>query len=113
MVAYQMLTLTEAVSMLDGGAKFGDVYPYLEDSQSDGERLRMYFVYGRLPEPRMCADPENTPLPQGWLKTPPKEQMHLSSIPTGDMCRHCGGLTTRTGTCVTCQSCGDSSGGCG
>lgn len=30
---------------------------------------------------------------------------------SGDMCK-CGGLMVRTGTCMTCQTCGSSSGGC-
>jgi hypothetical protein len=32
---------------------------------------------------------------------------------TGDPCDHCGLFTmVRTGTCLTCQSCGSTSGGC-
>lgn len=31
---------------------------------------------------------------------------------SGDACHECGGLTTRTGTCYTCTSCG-AQGGCG
>lgn len=34
------------------------------------------------------------------------------SVPSGDACFVCGGLTVRTGTCTTCTSCG-TSGGCG
>jgi hypothetical protein len=33
--------------------------------------------------------------------------------PTGDSCQECGSFAmVRTGTCMTCQSCGSSSGGC-
>ena len=28
------------------------------------------------------------------------------------MCKKCGGMMVRTGTCLTCMECGDSSGGC-
>lgn len=31
---------------------------------------------------------------------------------TGDTCRNCGGLMIRTGTCMTCTQCGDTT-GCG
>lgn len=34
------------------------------------------------------------------------------SVQTGEMCTECGGFMVRTGTCMTCQSCGSSSGGC-
>lgn len=33
-------------------------------------------------------------------------------LPTGEICRTCGGLMVRTGTCHTCTQCGDST-GCG
>lgn len=35
------------------------------------------------------------------------------AITTGEVCHVCGGLMVRTGSCLTCQSCGSSSGGCG
>lgn len=35
------------------------------------------------------------------------------SAPTGDACPRCGGLLVRTGTCMTCSACGESTGGCG
>lgn len=31
----------------------------------------------------------------------------------GELCTKCGGFLVRTGSCLTCQSCGSSSGGCG
>lgn len=34
-------------------------------------------------------------------------------VPTGDVCRDCGSPEmVRTGTCLTCQACGSTSGGC-
>lgn len=39
----------------------------------------------------------------------PKPVPEVSS----DLCPRCGGFMVRTGTCLTCQSCGESSGGCG
>lgn len=64
--------------------------------------------------------------PGGTIRCLPSELagvMELSSPPpapakrteaTGELCRKdgCGGMMVRTGTCLTCQSCGDSSGGC-
>jgi ribonucleoside-diphosphate reductase alpha chain len=38
-----------------------------------------------------------------------KENNNLAGPP----CKHCGGMTTRTGSCYTCLECGESSGGCG
>ncbi|OGG38403.1 ribonucleoside-diphosphate reductase, adenosylcobalamin-dependent [Candidatus Jorgensenbacteria bacterium RIFCSPLOWO2_02_FULL_45_12] len=34
------------------------------------------------------------------------------SIFAGTVCKKCGGMMVRTGTCMTCQQCGDTSGGC-
>ena len=35
------------------------------------------------------------------------------SVPTGQICSTCGGQMRQTGTCLTCEACGDSFGGCG
>jgi ribonucleoside-diphosphate reductase alpha chain len=35
-----------------------------------------------------------------------------SSVVADVVCRKCGGMMVRTGTCLTCLQCGDSSGGC-
>jgi ribonucleoside-diphosphate reductase alpha chain len=35
-----------------------------------------------------------------------------NSVPGETVCRKCGGMMVRTGTCMTCLQCGDSSGGC-
>jgi len=37
---------------------------------------------------------------------------HPMGAATGELCPFCGGLQVRTGTCLTCQGCGASS-GCG
>lgn len=41
---------------------------------------------------------------------PPAPPAAVSS--SGQFCPKCGGVMVRTGTCLTCQSCGDTSGGC-
>ncbi len=35
-----------------------------------------------------------------------------NSVPGDTVCRSCGGMMVRTGTCMTCLQCGSSSGGC-
>ena len=49
------------------------------------------------------------------LLDPPKIEKKVenrSPMPSGDLCPSCGGLVVRTGTCMTCQSCGFNT-GCG
>lgn len=83
------LTLDEAKKALHGGAKFGPVHSQLADPQ-DSEALKAFFVYGgKQVAPQQC----------GY---------------TGDVCVTCGGARmVRTGTCLQCKDCGDTSGGCG
>lgn len=37
---------------------------------------------------------------------------YRGEVATGDLCHVCGGLMVQTGTCKTCNSCGNNSGGC-
>jgi hypothetical protein len=64
----------------------------------------------------------------GWLECPPAQERHLTlseqrvmhralrrstKALTGDICADCGSPNmVRTGTCMTCQDCGSTSGGC-
>lgn len=70
----------------------------------------------------------------GWLECPPEARRVLPKVDpaiiasmadsratavrpaprySGDVCHTCGSPNmVRTGTCLTCQDCGDSSGGC-
>lgn len=41
-----------------------------------------------------------------------KESSKKVSVSAGTVCRNCGGMMVRTGTCMTCNQCGNSSGGC-
>lgn len=41
-----------------------------------------------------------------------REEGALKRHSSGDLCSACGGMTIRTGTCLTCVECGTSSGGC-
>lgn len=43
--------------------------------------------------------------------TPVNRPAQQMPSPTGEFCE-CGGVMTRSGTCLTCQDCGSSSGGC-
>lgn len=40
------------------------------------------------------------------------DKKKMTQIATDTMCKKCGGMMVRTGTCLTCLQCGDSSGGC-
>jgi hypothetical protein len=53
----------------------------------------------------------------GWLPCPPlpvrKGGFERRVAFSGDLCQDCGSAAmVRTGTCMTCQNCGSSSGGC-
>lgn len=56
-----------------------------------------------------------------WVSSEKKEKVVVSSVKEGNgdksvatsnVCRKCGGMMIRTGTCETCIQCGESSGGC-
>jgi hypothetical protein len=48
--------------------------------------------------------------PKAVIPPPPPKAPATSA--SGQFCPKCGGEMVRTGTCLTCQSCGDTSGGC-
>ncbi|KKT90925.1 MAG: Ribonucleotide reductase of class II (Coenzyme B12-dependent) [Candidatus Jorgensenbacteria bacterium GW2011_GWA2_45_13] len=48
----------------------------------------------------------------GQTVSAPVSNKTKSSISAGTVCRKCGGIMVRTGTCMTCLQCGESSGGC-
>ncbi|MEK7465244.1 MAG: vitamin B12-dependent ribonucleotide reductase [Patescibacteria group bacterium] len=61
---------------------------------------------------------KNVPMPVAVTTTKegndpqePKKKMS-AHIDVDTVCRKCGGMMVRTGTCMTCLQCGDSSGGC-
>jgi len=98
--------------------------------------LRWYGGYAadcecRLPDGNWlpCPDHARRPLPKLTLAqlqecermateqaskvVPLKAPAPQSASYSGDMCQTCGSPNmVRTGTCLTCQSCGDTSGGC-
>ena len=47
----------------------------------------------------------------GQTVSAPVSNKTKSSISAGTVCRKCGGIMVRTGTCMTCLQCGESSGG--
>ena len=86
------VTIHEARERIRAGAEYGSVYELLPEHERGA--LAEWFV--REPGmPNLAA--RRAALP----------------VPTGEMCLRCGGLMARTGTCMTCQGCGESSGGCG
>lgn len=44
--------------------------------------------------------------------SPKSEGGEKKKVAAGTVCKKCGGMMVRTGTCSTCLQCGDSSGGC-
>lgn len=93
------MTLDDAKTHLLAGGWFGQVYDQVPDGQR-AELAAWYTACNAVPAlgARMRV-PAGVPVPGPEL--------------TGDGCKRCGGLMVRTGTCMTCQGCGDSSGGCG
>jgi hypothetical protein len=85
------MTLQEAKARVLAGQYIGTVYPKLAGDK-DKDELRAWFVIdSRLPAIDRRTKTETT----------------------GNACRKCGGANLiRTGTCVTCQDCGDNE-GCG
>ncbi len=84
------MSLAEAHEMLLKGVEFGVVH--------------------------QCVSAEDQPALKAWYVKHPKLPNLIArkaSTGEGNLCGKCGGLMVRTGTCETCQSCGESSGGCG
>jgi hypothetical protein len=89
----EITPLAESKFAILQGAEFGDVVETID--LADLPALREWFV----------CDPS---VPNLAARAGSR-----ATVPTGEPCRRCGGLMVRTGTCLTCQSCGESSGGCG
>lgn len=89
------MTVEEAKDKIERlGTPFGEVFEKLEGGEEVQEALKEWFVRNdRLPN--RAARSAQTPT---WI---------------GEMCSKCGGMMVQTGSCKTCQSCGQSSGGCG
>jgi hypothetical protein len=93
------VTLDQARFMVLGGAKFGDVYPLLVPD--DRRPFKDWFVN----EP---AVPARAPSPTDMIIA--ARDMGY----TGDACPNCQSMKmTRAGSCMRCQDCGNSDGGCG
>lgn len=93
------MTLTEARDAVRRGAFYADVFVRIDEPDRD-ELARWY-----------TGDPG---VPNLAARQPVVARPRLAeAVGTGDGCPRCGGLMVRTGTCLTCQMCGTSSGGCG
>lgn len=64
---------------------------------------------GSHKKPAHAADMGKYTISMPSIRTTEQNQEFKAS---GDLCSRCGGMCVRTGTCITCQSCGDNS-GCG
>jgi hypothetical protein len=109
------VTLDEAKFAIRAGALFGECSPRIADS---GERWQLADWFVREPGlPNLAARQQQAapaPAPTRHVAEG-GGAIHSAPLPesTGEVCKKCGGLMVRTGTCYTCQSCGESSGGCG
>lgn len=83
------MTIDEAKEMLVKGVEFGVVFMCVDPT--DRNRLKEWYVL-RPGLPNLAA--------------------RRASTNSANVCGKCGGILVRTGTCETCQMCGDS-GGCG
>ena len=86
------MELDDAKIFVRKGVLYGDVYSLVP--MEDRALLARWFVYEEPEVPNLRA-----------RKAP--------SVNGETTCRRCGGMLVRTGTCLTCQGCGDSSGSCG
>lgn len=93
------MTIDEARAAIEAGAEYGSVYEEIAESQRSA--LADWFCH-TPGVPNLAARAARAAVPAP-----------ASPVPTGDACTRCGGLMVRTGMCMTCQSCGESSGGCG
>ena len=102
------MILDEAQDAIRAGAFFGAVAPLLD--MADRAELAEWFV-------RTAGVPnlDARPAMRKPTEAAAPGAVHAAPVltPTGDLCKRCGGFMVRTGSCMTCQACGDSSGGCG
>ena len=85
------MRLEDAQNLVTGGVAFGDVFEHVVTS--DQELLKDWFVHSEA-------------LPNLALRS------RAVAVSSGNLCRVCGGMLVRTGTCECCSFCGESS-GCG
>jgi hypothetical protein len=90
--------LDDAQALIISGVLFGDVFGLVPEAERD--TLREWY----------CT---TSGLPNLAGRSRPPTKTQAVPVPSGDMCSKCGGHMVRTGTCMTCSSCGESSGGCG
>lgn len=93
------MELSEAKNLVSNGAPFGDVYERL--SEADRLAFKGWYVTSQG-VPNLAARARQQPVA-------PRPKAEVSD----QLCKDCGGFMVRTGTCFTCQACGNSSGGCG
>lgn len=96
--------LAEAISLILGCERFGNVYSDLT-TETDRRDLKEWFV-------REPTVPVETPRNMDLRKTPPVPFVTPTGDPTGDPCVQCGALMVQTGKCKTCQFCGTGEGSC-
>lgn len=119
------MTLDEAKLCIRAGLAFGDAWEQVDDHAR--EELRAWYVRDPgVPRNPTRANRSTKPVGEsGPLngsahalngQTKPTGQPGArKAVPaiTGEICKECQGMNVvRTGTCLTCQDCGSTSGGC-
>jgi len=99
------MTYTEGQNLALDGAKFGDVFPALYSD--DDRRLFKAWWLAEPSVPKTRLSPQEA----GLLRVRTMQADHRAAE-SGNTCTVCGGLMVQTGKCQTCQSCGNSPGGC-
>jgi hypothetical protein len=89
----RVIDYDEAQALITTGVEFGYVYPFVHGDE-DRAQLKDWFVHtATIPNLHARRQANTEVNGEGFCK--------------------CGGMLVRTGTCLTCQLCGESSGGCG
>jgi|ERR1051325_3927818 hypothetical protein len=99
------MTLEDAKQQALSGSNFGVIYPALDNE--DVRRLfKAWWLYdSRLPIYRLSSQEA------GLLRVKTAQSSGMT-VESGNGCTICGGLMIWTGRCQTCNSCGNSPGGC-
>lgn len=99
------MTCEEGQALALKGVRFADIYPAIIMEED-----RRLFKSWWLAEPTVPTS-RISPQEAGLLRVRAMEAQDRAVV-SGNGCTVCGGLMVWTGKCQTCQTCGNSSGGC-
>lgn len=90
-------------------------YPQRQQWELRCTNSEMVYI-GTLDESKLANRKTDEPIPGGTTRKPHQSDQGKYKVVaevSSELCPKCGGFLVRTGSCLTCQSCGESSGGCG